>query len=282
MNKIAKNIKMLFFFKLDWSFWDKINIPIITLYDALRNNEIKYISHNKKLGKLYFNLMNRYNIVTDYAVGTIVQVFCYKNYDLKYLDDAKKYVVFDLGMNKGFSSMWFANKENVTNVIGYEINPNLFQYIEENREMNKELFEKIVVNNYGLSNKSYIMDLFILDNDDGVTTSDKEFFTKYWSDKRKKLARKEKVKVIESSREIKKYIQRYPNSNFILKIDVEGAEYQILPNLYRNHILEKFDIIFIEVHKGILTLEKYLENFKIVGLEKHSDDLVTFVALKYQ
>ena len=65
-----------------------------------------------------------------------------------------------------------------------------------------------------------------------------------------------------------------------MKIDVEGAEYQILPNLYKNNILNKFDIIYIEVHKGLDSLEKYFNGFKITELNKHSDDLITFVALK--
>ena len=280
MYNFGKFLKMVVFFRFDLSFWTKINIPIITLYDALKCSGIKFISNNKKLGKLYFENVNKYKIVTDYSVGTIVQIFCYKNYNLEYLDKEKDYIVFDLGMNKGFSSMWFAMNERVKKVIGYEINPNLLPYIKENSRMNKELFDKIVTHNYGLLDKDTNVDLYILNNDDGITTTDFDFFNIYWSKRRKKGVIEKNVKVKNATKEIIKYFDKYPSNNYILKIDVEGAEYQILPNLYKNNILNKFDIIYIEVHKGLDSLEKYFNGFKITELNKHSDDLITFVALK--
>jgi FkbM family methyltransferase len=275
---LIKKINVLRFFRFDSSFFYKLNIEIVSLYDSCKKNKIKYLSHNQKEGKIYFKYNERYTLVSDYSVATIVQIFAYRNYDFTLPESENGYLVFDIGMNKGYSSMWFAMQQNIKMVIGYEVNDELSEYIDENRILNNLLFHKIKSNTFGLAGKSEEATLRYLKNDDGVSTIREDFYLKYWSEERKHGVREKKVKVKEASSEINKYLKEFPNSNYILKIDVEGSEYEIISNLAEKKLLNKFDIILGETHSGFKDIEKHLDSFTIENLENFAGDLNTFVA----
>ncbi len=275
---LIKKIHILRFFGFDSSFFYKLNIEIVSLYDSCKKNNIKYLSHNQKEGKIYFKYNEKYTLVSDYSVATIVQIFAYRNYDFTFPESDNGYLVFDIGMNKGYSSMWFAMQQNIKKVIGYEVNDELSEYIDENRGLNKQLFQKIKPNTFGLAGKSKETTLRYLKNDDGVSTIREDFYLKYWSEERKNGVKEKKVKVKEASSEINKYLKEFPNSNYILKIDVEGSEYEIISNLAEKELLNKFDIIVGETHSGFKDIERHLNCFTIENLENFAGDLNTFVA----
>jgi len=275
---LIKKINVLRFFGFDSSFFYKLNIEIVSLYNSCKENNIKYLSHNQKEGKIYFRYNEKYILVSDYSVATIVQIFAYRNYDFAFPESDNGYLVFDIGMNKGYSSMWFAMQPNIKKVIGYEVNEELSEYIDENRKLNKQLFKKIKSNTFGLAGKSKETTLRYLKNDDGVSTIREDFYLKYWSEDRKNGVKEKKVKVKEASSEINKYLKEFPNSNYILKIDVEGSEYEIISNLAKKELLNKFDIIVGETHSGFKDIERHLNCFTIENLENFAGDLNTFVA----
>ena len=41
-----------------------------------------------------------------------------------------------------------------------------------------------------------------------------------------------------------------PGASFAMKIDCEGAEYEIIPNLIKHDILGKIDVVVMETHYG--------------------------------
>ena len=47
----------------------------------------------------------------------------------------------------------------------------------------------------------------------------------------------------------------------VLKIDVEGAEYDIFADLHEHGLLKEFDLIIGEYHKGLEPLLEYLSDF---------------------
>lgn len=281
---LTKQLRMLRFFRGDTSFYNKINVDVEYLYDSCRSVQIKFLRHDKKRGRLYFIYKNRYNLVTDYSVGIIIQIFSLENYkfDWSLISENKKYIVFDLGMNKGFSSMWFAMNSRVQKVIGYEINPYLEGYIEENRKLNPKLFSKIIVNMFGLADKDKKQNFFALKNDDGVGTVDSSFFKDYWSENRKKKAIKMKLGVKNVSKEMTKYFKKYKGEDigYFLKIDIEGAEYSIFERLAKDKLIEKFDIIMGETHHGFEKIKKYLEGCEILDLQECPGNLATFTVVK--
>lgn len=281
-DSLFKGLKIIRFFKFNVFLFNRCNISMEELYDACIKNDIQFLKYNKLMRKLYFKYKGKYFFVTNYSVATIVQIFAYKSYKVPPSKLLNEYIVFDIGANKGFSSMWFAMLPSVCKVIGYEINPNLEKFINENKEMNNELFSKIKIYNFGLSDRNKKINLYSLENDDGVTTINDQFYSKYWSGKRKKKVSECEVYVRKASSEIKKHLHRYSKNKYILKIDVEGAEYEIFNDLVENRLLGQFDIIMGETHMGFDKIRKqlYKFRFRLVKLEEFSGNLNTFIAYK--
>jgi len=275
---IIKTFKMLRFFKFSWIFFPKLNIQPEELYTACLDSDIKFLSCNLFKKRLYFIYKDKYYLVTNYSVATIVQIFTYKPYQLP--SSQKKYIVFDVGMNKGFSSMWFAMHSSVQRVIGYEVNADLLELIMENREMNKKLFKKIEFHGFGLAGSSRKIMIHSLTNDDGVTTINDQFYNKYWSKERKAKGIEKIAYVKKASKQIEKYMKRNTNKSYVLKIDVEGAEYEIFNDLQKNKLLDRFDIIMGETHLGFDCIKKQLRKFDIVQLETFDNNLNTFLAYR--
>lgn len=273
-------LKALHYFNYDYKLLNRINIPVCEFYNVCQENNIKLIHHDNKRNQLAFIYDNEIKLITDYSVGIIIQIFGYKNYMLPFNLLNKKYIVVDIGMNKGFSSLWFAQYPQVETVIGFEVDKNLKTFINKNIQVNKELGKKITPNFFGLSNKTAIVDLFVLKNDDGVTTMNKDFFNIYWNPKRKKLVKKSKAVVKEASYEILNILNKYRKKKFILKIDVEGAEYEIFDNLANDNLIDKFEMILGETHNGFDKINKHLHGFQIIDLQSYPNKLHTFIAVK--
>ncbi|HKM19768.1 MAG TPA: FkbM family methyltransferase [Candidatus Dojkabacteria bacterium] len=277
----AKERKMKRFFKNDDSFWCKLNVDIEYLYENCKRGGIKFVSHDEGNQKLYFKF-KKINLVTDYSVGILIQIFGLQAYKLeKQLFKPKsRYIVIDIGMNKAFSSIWFAMRRQTDIVVGYEMNPILKSYIDENLELNPSLSSKIIVNLFGLSDKEGEVAFYSLKNDDGVGTMNEKFYIEYWSKERKSKMKKIMAKTKIASKEISKVFKKFPNHEYILKIDVEGAEYEIFENLSKNNLLKKFDLILGETHNGMDGIKKYLEEFDLVEENLLPGNLATFIAKK--
>lgn len=273
---------MFKFFRRDTSFYDKINVDINYLYDTCSLADIKFLKHDSENGKLYFIYKNKYKIVTDYSVGIIIQIFALENYkfDWTKIINKRKYLVFDLGMNKGFSSMWFTLFDRVERVIGYEINPLLEDYIYENKKLNPKSFDKIDIKMFGLSDKSETKKFFALKNDDGIGTIDEKFFLDYWSGKRKSGVRRMNLVVKDAAKELQSKMDKYRNLGYFLKIDIEGAEYDVFKRLDDMNMVDKFDIIMGETHNGFEGIRKYLKNYEIYDLIDYPGMLTTFTAVR--
>lgn len=270
------------FFGPDISFFNKMNVPASYFYDNCRKGNVKFLKHKSEEGKLYFLYKKKYELVTDYSVGIIIQIFCLESYKFnnRLLSDGYKYVLFDLGMNKGFSSMWFAMDDKIDRVVGYEINPLLKEYIFENAEKNKELFKKIEVNIFGLSDKNSKQKFYSLKNDDGVGTMNKEFHSRYWSDSRKNKGKKIDVNVKKASTELREQMKKSNKHRYILKIDVEGAEYETFDDLSSHCLINSFDIILGESHAGVDRIKEHLKEFDFIDIKRFPGNLATFVAVR--
>ena len=55
---------------------------------------------------------------------------------------------------------------------------------------------------------------------------------------------------------LKKIISKYKNNNYVIKIDVEGAEHAIINELEKSNILKNVHSIFIEIRSPNLSFKK--------------------------
>jgi FkbM family methyltransferase len=138
----------------------------------------------------------------------------------------RKYIVIDVGMNIGLSTLFFASNDFVDKVYGFELVPDTFRLAKENIERNKWAWSKCIPSNiaWGAENKS----LFIKGSLAGSVSA--SIFTD----------------LVAHGDEI---FMAHPKEHaFILKLDCEGAEYEVIKNLSETGLLNTFTCIMIEWH----------------------------------
>ncbi|AOZ97320.1 FkbM family methyltransferase [Butyrivibrio hungatei] len=185
-----------------------------------------------------------------------------------------KYIVFDVGMNTGDSVIYFSYKTNVKKVYSWEPFRETYNFGLSN--IRDYANSKCIIEcmNYGLgadtrdekinyfrnfstsmSSVYEITDLF--QNQLGVEMQDDSYCTC--------------IKIKKSSEEIQAIMNANKGLSYILKLDCEGAEYEIMGDLFEQGLLQLFDAVMVEWHyKGSKNLEKYLidSGFAIFGYKK--------------
>ncbi len=169
------------------------------------------------------------------------------------INNLRRDIVIDVGMNIGDSAIYFARQEKVDKVYGYEpfkqtfmrAEYNLRQYIDTN---------KVCIFQYGISNENAIRRIgFNEDMTCGQSTL--ETMREYAHERYKKwgLIQEEKeqahqIEVRKASEVFESIFKKYPDHNIILKMDCEGEEYGIIEELSRKEILSSISFIMLEWH----------------------------------
>ncbi len=161
---------------------------------------------------------------------------------LKTLDSLKldsNSFVIDIGGNNGVVSYYIFDKYKCKIDI-YEPNPYCILILNKifAKELKIKIHESAVSNSEGFSNLYYHQ---FEKNFKNMSLSESSTLEKIKSN-----ISKEKFKKVKTEN-IKLILDKHETINF-LKIDIEGHEYKILPEIFKN--LEKIDIIFCEMHGG--------------------------------
>ena len=152
--------------------------------------------------------------------------------------------VIDIGAHIGYFTIYAAKKAKKGKVISFEPSKESFKVLKNNLKINN--IQNVNIENIGVRNESGNSILYVdRDNEIGnsMFSNDKNLI-------------KENVQVTSITEIIKKYNVK---SIDLLKLDCEGAEYEIILKLPIN-ILNKIKRISIEVHK--------IDNFDIKDIEK--------------
>ena len=158
----------------------------------------------------------------------------------------KETVLFDVGMNIGLASFFFASKDFITKVYGFEPLKPTYERALENLNLNEAaLADKIVGYNYGLGEADYEQTVAYSEDNPGIMRVGKEAVT---VDSGEEGAVTAVVK--EAGPEILRIMNENPGASFAMKIDCEGAEYEIIPDLIKHDVLRKIDIVVMETHYG--------------------------------
>jgi len=217
-------------------------------------------------------------IVTNDDYGLFVEVLIDNVYMLP-PQLTGSFVVFDVGMNRGFASLFFANHPDCKKVFGYELSNTVFERAVQNFALNKTLAEKILPYNFGLWNENGEIDICKceIDGYTGIASciyEQEHLRTKLQTTKLKKIS---KAKVRKASEVFEPLLAEInPSEMKVLKIDIEGAEYAVFEDLYQHNLLQEFDVIIGEAHNGMEGLNKYLEDFVCMNKNHLSNLLITF------
>lgn len=182
----------------------------------------------------------------------IKEVFIEKDYNLLFNDDV---VVFDIGMNIGISSLFFALNEKVSKIYSFEPVLPTYDQAVYNLGLNPGYSNKIEAFNFGLG---------------GSARAEKVLYN---SQAKGNCGIRLDLSLVideENAQEIEIYIKnigdvlpdlvaKHSEKKRVLKIDCEGAEYEILQELSEVNLLNDIDVLLIEWHdKGAKILEDIL------------------------
>jgi len=178
------------------------------------------------LGK-EFRYENRANLH-----GMFKEVFIKKNYLFEQTD--QPITIIDCGSNIGVSLLYFRLMAPQAHLIAFEPNPHTFSILSENVRKNQL---NVQLHNVGLSADAGAA---ILYTDAADLSSQSASLTKHLETKHKNL-----LKVEIKTERLSQYIH---DTVDILKLDIEGAEGEVLEDLSQNDKLKYIRKIFIEYH----------------------------------
>ncbi|OQX94562.1 MAG: hypothetical protein B6I23_00690 [Rickettsiaceae bacterium 4572_127] len=196
-----------------------------------------------KDGKVIFNKdLSLYYDSKDLDAFFILQeTLLNDTYNFKTIKPNKKTILIDIGMNRGFVSLISADKyKSIEKVYGFEPFKKIYDIAQKNINLNKKYSKKIVANNFGLGGKDEVIYADINNEKLGCSVT--------ISPKSKKNKKGIKLKIYDAKIEMQKIFKKHPKSNFVLKCDCEGAEFDIFDTLGKANLLKKFDEIVMEYH----------------------------------
>ncbi len=214
-------------------------IGIIEEYIPFHNYSINVIEK----GVVQVN-KNNLHIRCNNAIELMIveEVFGEAMYDFY---DKHKKIVIDIGMNIGSASLMFASKDDVEAVYSFEIDKFTFERAQQNIKLNDEAIQnKLHIYNVGLGKEDTLERYYFHKTETGKSAGMKKCINEecYSQDT-------VEIEVRKASSALKDIISNY-NGKIVMKIDCEGAEYEIFEELKASGLLKKIDVILGEWHDG--------------------------------
>jgi FkbM family methyltransferase len=191
----------------------------------------------------------------------VKEVFVEKDYNLL---SNENFVVFDIGMNIGISSLFFALNQKVTQIYSFEPVVTTYDQAIYNLKLNKAYSHKIEAFNFGLGGSSRVEK--VLYNSQAKGNCGIRLESSLVIDK--KDAKEIEINIKDVSAILPDLMAKHSGQPVVLKIDCEGAEYEIVQKLNDANLLKDVEMLLIEWHdKGAKLLEDLLiaNNFRVVS-----------------
>ena len=201
------------------------------------------------------------NIETPEEFFILKEVFVEKDYNLLSNESS---VVFDIGMNIGISSLFFGLQKNVEKIYSFEPVVNTYQQAVYNVGLNLGFSDKIQTFNYGLGGSTRVEKVLYNPQAKGNCGIRLEASLVIDKDNAKEI----EINIQDISTILPDLIAKHSQQKIVLKIDCEGAEYEILQKLDQSRLLTQIDVLLIEWHDGgSETIENILieNNFRVVS-----------------
>ncbi len=232
------------------------------LYNACKRAGIEFLYFNEINNEIHFRTPDGLHVFTNPYFGVFLEIFCDGQYACVKEFIEKDFIVLDVGANRGYSSLYFASEEKCKHVFSFEPVKGTYSILEKNISLNPVPGKKINAFNFGLGRRNETQTFKTHKEYDAICSSSISFINSFLNEQRKSELVDEEVQirkagevvneVLLSSGEFQKY-QRF------LKIDIEGAEYELLEELKESNTLKDFSIIVGECHMG---MERILSTVK--------------------
>jgi FkbM family methyltransferase len=183
-------------------------------------------------------------IENEQELGIVYDIFHIGLYNFVYDEPV---IVVDVGMNVGLASLYFAQRSNVKAVLGYEPFKITYDQALKNFALNPDLAPKIHAFDYGLGDKEETIEIefdYNIKGSIGIKGIDPNY-----KNVASKNISKEKLYLKPVDEVFAGIIAEYPDTEIVVKMDCEGAEYGILETLDKHGQLDRIKIIVMEWHK---------------------------------
>lgn len=217
----------------------------------------------EKIGKYsvsYFNKIEFRNLKKE--------IFKEETYHLDLdIDRTDEPNIIDVGAYIGLSILYFKACYPNAHITAFEPNPNIFPLLEENIEYNN--IKNVQLHNIAIGKDTRERDLYI-ESSGFAAFSTASFRKDAWNGKQKSRS------IIVQTEPLSKYIKKKVD---LLKVDTEGAEYEILKELDESGSFSAIENLLVEYHPSprskLQNLEKILKkNGYDVSYRQDGKDLV--------
>lgn len=191
----------------------------------------------------------------DYATITYLfkEIFLWDQYSFKSTIDSP--IIIDCGANIGMSVFYFKNKYPNSRIIAFEANPLTYKMLEKNIKINN--INGIEIHNKALFDKNEKLDFFIDNNYGtlrGTIAGD--------------ISRNIKFKI--QSQRLSEFLENYKEVDLV-KMDIEGAEINVINDIYETKTINKVKEYIIEYHhntrQNTSDLSSFLKKFETNGFK---------------
>jgi FkbM family methyltransferase len=154
-----------------------------------------------------------------------------------------RWIAVDIGANAGVSSLFLAQNENIHRIYAFEPLLPIFDMLKGNLQLNPLLAGKIELSSCGLGAKDESVTVQYC-ADEAMSVSSKGTYNRFF----KSVDSVETITIKDSAVELSRIFSANPAERILLKIDCEGAEFEIIPHLASHNLLERVDAIMMEFH----------------------------------
>ena len=225
------------------------HLPYAMLDAYYFSNRENYVFRNVN-GKIYMDIEDRvFHIPFPYGIYELLEVYrdqCYRHIKASG-------TVVDVGAFIGDTAVYFAS-QGAKRVVAFEPARQLYQYAIDNVKLN-HLDNTVEVHNCAIGTRKGEAKFFYNPNWPGLSSLDEGRFE----------AQIQNVVVVSLADVI-----RDVGNVELLKLDCEGAEYQLLPHLHETGVISRVQNVILEVHgskQPILGILKH-DGYKIVHVDE--------------
>lgn len=184
--------------------------------------------------KMYIESLEEFHILNE--------VFVKQDYGFK---TNNRSILIDIGVNIGTTSLFFSKYRYIDKIYGFEPVEITYNQAKYNLELNKGIHKVEFLKNVGLGKNDRKETFFFSSKIKGNTGLRGTLSPSY---SQANSTDEVEVQLKDASAELSKIIDANDNKKIIVKMDCEGAEYEILENLKASNVLNKIDVILLEWH----------------------------------